>query len=171
MRAALLLTGLVAGCTATPAGVQTTATRSDGTGAQVVVSAHLPPPLSAERLAVHFDDGTRRWTVHGRDLEHASGRVWRGTPQATAASGTLRVRYVLTAPDATVLSEGRIDLTLRQDWIHGIDIHAATADPRRYCMGCLGSARFPLATTGQSPAADAVYVVWGGNSISSPVAY
>lgn len=57
------------------------------------------------------------------------------------------------------------------DWIHGVDIHAANEDPRRYCMGCLGSVRFPLDPEGQSPAANAIYVIWGGNSISSPVVY
>ena len=171
MRAALLMAGLLAGCSAAPVRAPAIAPPSGTTLAQVVVSAHLPAPLSVERLAVHFDDGTRQWTVHGRDLAHASGNVWRGTPQTTAASGTLHVRYVVTAPDATVVSEGSIDLPLRADWIHGVDIHAATEDPRRHCMGCQASVRFALAPQGRSPAADAVYVVWGGNSISNPVVY
>lgn len=171
MRGALLLAGMLAGCTATPARMHEAAPPPDGALAQVVVSAHLPPPLSIEHLAVHFDDGTRQWTVHGRELAHASGNVWRGEPIATADSGTLAVRYVLTAPDARVVSEGRIELPLQPDWIHGIDIHAATEDPRRYCMGCRGSVRFALAPQGQSPAADAVYVVWGGNFIANPVVY
>ena len=171
MRLVVFLAGLLAGCTGLRDGGPVAVPASDVSPAQVVISAHLPAPLSVHGLTVHLDDGARRWTVRGEELGHASRNVWRGVPQATASEGTLRVRYVLTAPDASVVSEGRIELPLKADWVHGVDIHAANEDPRRYCMGCLGSVRFPLAPEGRSPDADAIYVVWGGNSNSSPVVY
>ena len=139
--------------------------------AQVVVSTHLPAPLSIHGLTVHLDDGRRQWTVRGSELDHASGNVWRGTPQPTASNGELHVRFELEDHTGRIVSEGAIDLPLKPDWIHGVDIHAASEDPRRYCFGCLGSVRFALDPSAASPAADAIYVVWGGNSISSPVVY
>lgn len=171
MRAVLLLTGLLVGCAGLPDTDAGTPAAVAPPPAQVAISAHLPPPLSIDGLTVHLDDGTRRWVVRGSELEHASGNVWRGTPQSTANRGTLVVRYVLEAAAGTVVSEGNVALPLKPDWIHGVDIHAANEDPRRYCMGCLGSVRFPLAPEARSEAADAIYLVWGGNSISSPAVY
>ena len=171
MRPVVFLACLLAGCTSLRDRGPVAPPASDLLPAQVVISAHLPPPISIRGLTVHLDDGTRRWTVRGDELDHASGHVWRGMPHATASHGTLRVRYVLEAPGGAVLSEGSVLLPLKPDWIHGVDIHAANEDPRRYCMGCFGSTRFPLHDEGQSAAANAIYVIWGGNSISSPVVY
>lgn len=171
MRAVLLLTGLLTGCAGLPDTVADTTTTDDSPLAQVAISAHLPPPLSIDGLTVLLDDGTRRWVVRGSELEHASGNVWRGAPQMTSSHGTLVVRFVLEAAGGIVASEGSVALPLEPDWIRGVDIHAATEDPRRYCFGCQGSVRFELAPAAATPAADAIYVIWGGNSISSPVVY
>ena len=166
----VLMVSLLAGCAGAPTPTPDAPPDAE-LPAQVVVSAHLPPPLSIDGLTVHLDDGTRHWTVRGEELVHASGNVWRGAPQGTARHGSLQVRFVLEGTDGTVASSGGITLSLKPDWIHGVDIHAATEDPRRYCFGCQGSVRFELDPVAASPAADAIYVVWGGNSISSPVVY
>ena len=161
---------LLAGCAGVPTASPDTPPTADPS-AQVALSAHLPPPLSIDGLTVYLDDGTRRWVVRGDALAHASGNVWRGAPQATARHGQLKVRYVLEDASGAVVSKGEVSLPLKPDWIHGVDIHAATEDPRRYCFGCQGSVRFELDPAAASLAADAIYVVWGGNSISSPVVY
>ena len=170
MRAAWFAVALLTACASAPPAHRADAA-PDALPSQVVVSAHLPAPLTVQGLQVHFDDGTRQWTVPGTALAHVSGRVWRGEPQATATSGTLRVRYELASPDGQLLSTGAIELPLQPDWIHGVDIHAAIEDPRRHCMGCLGAVEFPLAAQARSADARAVFVVWGGNSITSPVVY
>jgi hypothetical protein len=67
----------------------------------------------------------------------------------------------------TELAAGRVLLEVIPDWEWEVQFHIATSDPADTCFGCQGSATFQLA--GQDT--NQLYVVWGGNSISDPVAY
>ncbi|MFL5470180.1 MAG: hypothetical protein ACJ8AE_10330 [Gemmatimonadaceae bacterium] len=139
---------------------------------RVTVNAWLPVPLEPQMLRVKVDDGQHVWNLTGSDFHPVGSTQHNGPTLQTANHGTLTVSYALVVPGAAAtISSGAIDLPLRKDWGYGVDIHADTADPRRFCFGCAGSKAFPLASEFRSSQADSVYVVWGGNSISHPVIY
>lgn len=63
----------------------------------------------------------------------------------------------------------RIDL--RPDFGWELSFRRASSDPTAMCFGCFGATAFPLGASLQVTAADSLWVVWGGNSISNPVVY
>ena len=138
--------------------------------ARVGIQAYLPDPFRIEWLKVTVEENGRRHQVEARDYERF-GTQYNGPTFETRTSGTLRVSYVLTHPTGGEISSGLVELDLRADWGWGVTIHADTANPERMCFGCIGSRAFALAPAFRIPAADSVYVVWGGNSIKNPVIY
>ena len=112
------------------------------------------------------------WTlvVDGDEIATAESPA-RSPEFDTPSSGTLTVEAVLREPGGPLLADGSIELELREDWVWGVDIHLAGADPAAMCFGCLGSAAFPVPDTLTGDPADSLHIVWGGNSISDPVVY
>lgn len=89
---------------------------------------------------------------------------------STPAHGTALVQVALDG-DTTGASERRISLGLRSDWEYGVDITADSLDPKRLCLGCIGSMAFPLPPARQRTPRDSLWITWGGNSISNPVVF
>lgn len=95
----------------------------------------------------------------------------------TATAGHLQVAFTLERPDGTLISDGRVQRELRENWSWHVTLRtdSASANPVRGCFGCVGYHSFPIDTTvldkeyPSSP--DSVYVVWGGNRIDDPVTY
>lgn len=144
--------------------------RSDD--ARVSVSFLPRGPLAVSMLRVRLSDGARThnlgpadFTTGGASAPHRSREL------PTRQRGTLRVAFALVAGAGDTVSRGEVELPLRRDWRYGVDIMPDTADPTRFCFGCQGSRAFGLAAAYAGPAADSVYVVWGGNSIKNPVVY
>ncbi len=142
-----------------------------GPDARIAATARLAPPLALEVLTVTVRDGSRGWRWDGSDFRVTGDYP---TPH-TAAVGTrtrgeIEVGFRLQKTDS-LLSEGAVTLLLREDWQWGVDIVAATTDPKLECFGCVGSRAFPLAASYRPAGRDSVWLVWGGNYISHPVIY
>jgi hypothetical protein len=142
-----------------------------GDEARIGAEARLDPPLAVDMLSVTVRDGDRIWTWHGSDFRGTVESPTPGTPpRVTRTNGTLEVSFALEASDKTV-SSGSITLPLREDWVWGVTVTAATTDPQEGCFGCFGSKAFPLAEGYRTPEGDSIWLVWGGNSISDPAIY
>jgi hypothetical protein len=143
-----------------------------GPDARLSISVPLmPPPLALEMLTVTVREGHRTWQWHGDDFRSTRENATPHTPEIpTGTRGEVEVRFRLQTGDQ-ILSEGTVALPLREDWRWGVDIRAATTDPRLECFGCVGSRAFSLAAAFRPVNRDSIWVVWGGNSISNPVVY
>jgi len=139
--------------------------------ARLSVSAPLIPPLALEMLTVTVREGHRTWQWHGDDFRSTRDNATPHTSEiSTSTRGEVEVRFRFQTGNQ-ILSEGTVTLPLREDWRWGVDIHAATTDPRLQCFGCFGSRAFALAADFRPVNRDSIWVVWGGNSISNPVIY
>jgi hypothetical protein len=125
----------------------------------------LPPSA----VVLRIDAAGRVRTFRGADLE-TSGLQVRTPTVSTATGGTLRVSYVLGPADAEA-SRGEVSLGLRDDWGWGVTVQIDSANPTRFCFGCMGAQSFPLAAAYRRSAKDSVWMTWGGNSIKNPVVY
>jgi hypothetical protein len=122
-------------------------------------------------LRVTVSDPWRQTTFDAGDFRRVDASTQYLSPTiATAKSGTLTVRYELRDA-AGVASAGDVQLPLRSDWVYNVSIRPDTSDRLRLCFGCAGYRAFAIDARYQSPQADSVYVVWGGNSIKHPVVY
>lgn len=92
-------------------------------------------------------------------------------PFSTAHSGNIHVDFALLNNDVASSTRGSIELPLQHDWSWGVFFQVSDTNPTSTCYGCMGSLEFPLdSALGYDPSMK-LYVVWGGNSISSPVVY
>ncbi len=122
--------------------------------------------ISVDELELRVSDGRTRRTLERRDFGSLS--FGEAGPFATASAGNLDIEFVLRSGADTV-SAGAIRLRLRPDWQWGVRVAPDSADPTRFCFGCMGHAGFAIRTA--QAAFDSVYLVWSGNSISDPVVY
>ena len=124
--------------------------------------------MALDRLTIRFSAGDNLQTVQGSKL-----RVDEDYAQPhskwfpTVTTGTLTVDFTLKSPSQGRLSEGAVELELRNDWRWEVQFHLAEHDPTARCFGCTGAGRFPLASDDTL----SLWVVWGGNSINNPVVY
>ena len=142
--------------------VGVTAAACPGSDARVSVEYRSSSVLPRDLFTVQIQDGARVRTLRGAQLD--------GREFSTATSGSLRFGYRAVS-STTVVSEGSVEVPLRDDWRYGFDIFVDSLDPRRGCFGCVGAQAFPLAAAFQRSAKDSVWIVWGGNSISNPAIY
>ena len=143
-------------------------------GSQV---APVPSPAAAEIEA--YDYRTRLDRAGEFDVRILAGSAERSVPVArigtgeqarpvaTPSTGTLRVVVRFNSGGRTVATRD-LELPLKPDWRWGLALHVTARNPTEGCMGCFGvrSTPIPGSTTGEQ-----LHVVWGGNSISSPVVY
>ena len=142
-----------------------------GDDSLVSVAYRAGPSLTLPMLTITVQDGDRRWTWSAADFPGPQSAPTPTTPErSTRSAGALELTYRFADAAGTV-STGSIALPLRPDWRWGVDLIAATTDPRVGCFGCSGSRAFPIAPAYRSPGRDSLWVVWGGNSISNPVIY
>jgi hypothetical protein len=85
----------------------------------------------------------------------------------TRSSGTMNIEVSLSRGGRAV-SQGSIDLPLKQDWTYGISLRVTGGNPVEGAMGVIGVRSFPIegATSANS---EKLHIVWGGNSISAPL--
>ncbi len=146
-------------------------TESDGEPAALARFVAIGWPdgtIALDWLTIRFSAGDNLQTVQGPQLtvddDYAqSHSKW----FPTDTTGTLTVDFKLTSPSLGPLSEGRVELELRNDWRWEVQFHLSEHDPTERCFGCVGAESSPLATD-DTPS---LWVVWGGNSISNPVVY
>ena len=127
------------------------------------------PELPPSAIAFTVTAGWRAWQFQGVDSP-AAPSSWRSREFDTPTTGRLVVRYELRGSNG-VASSGETSLDLHGDWRWSVDVRIDSMDPARTCWGCNGSQSFPLAAELRRTAADSVWMVWAGNSISHPVAY
>lgn len=121
-------------------------------------------------LTITATSGDWNLVVRGEEIRSS------GTPNytehfETPRQGTLRVEAVLARPGEAPLASGAIELEIRADWSWGVTVFLADRNPADTCFGCLGSEAFPVPAELTPAAADSLWLVWGGNSISDPVVY
>jgi hypothetical protein len=130
---------------------------------RIIESPELP--LSAVNVTVVLPNHTR--ALQSGDFgTRDMAAPWISTP----AHGTALVQVTIDG-DSTSASARRISLGLRSDWEYTVLIQADTLDPKRSCLGCIGSQAFALPAARQRTPSDSLWFTWGGNSISNPVTY
>ncbi len=154
----------LAGCTHPP-GRQTVGAALPE--AQVHFYDSRTPADGPGAFTVRFDDGSGERVVRPDDFRL---REW-GFPTSerlnTRSSGTLHIA-VSFARDGRTVSEGWVDLPLKDDWTYGISLMVTARNPVEGSMGVMGVRSFPIAgATGANP--EKLHIVWGGNSISKPL--
>lgn len=89
----------------------------------------------------------------------------------TPESGVLTVEAVLRRPGEAPLVVGSIDLDIREDWVWDVHVLLTNENPTQTCFGCMGHEAFAIPEELTAEPGDSLFLVWGGNSISDPVAY
>ena len=134
---------------------------------QVVFYDYRTPADPKGEFMIRFDDGSGEREVPPSDLRLREFGFPSSATYDTRSSGTLHIEVDFDGGAGRTAS-GAVDLPLKPDWIHGIALHVTSRSPLEGCMGCMGVRSFPLA--GAAGGAQ-LHIVWGGNSISRPVAY
>ncbi len=124
------------------------------------------PHLGPEEFSVEFSDGVGSRVLTGPELFTVDDR----RVFETRRSGTLRIHFEARVGQVTA-SEGDLELPLRSDWRWGVTFFPDSADPTRYCFGCMGYKGFALDSAYRVSPADSFYSIWSGNSIRNPVVY
>jgi len=129
--------------------------------------------FDVKMLTVTFSDGIRKRTFTGVDFDdyNGDGQLFGTGRLATLPLGRLTVSFTLTSEEGVLLSSGKFDLPLKPDWGWGIDFMPGSHNPLEGCFGCLGAQVFLINPGFRAAPDDALYVVWGGNSISNPAVY
>ncbi len=130
--------------------------------------------LDRQMLAMVATDGSRIIQLTSDDFKPVadSGDFARTSEIATSKSGTLQVVFQIADDNASVAT-GSFELPLRPDWIWHVDFIPGEAGKTAvdFCMGCFGSAAFPVAVGYGLSETDSLYVIWSGNSIENPVIF
>lgn len=122
-------------------------------------------------LTVSVGNNKPLWSWKAVDFTASPPGRTPATPERrTSSSGMLEVSFRLTN-QGTTISAGSVQLPLSRDWRWTVELRAVTTDPAYGCFGCVGTRAFPLREAYRVPGRDSIWVVWGGNSISRPVAY
>lgn len=138
-----------------------------GEEAQISAAYRSDAIVPRAYTSVTITDGRRRHLFQGAALLPVDGK---DRPRPTATSGEATVDIVMR--DATgAIATGRVPLVLKPDWIWGVELHIDSANPARYCFGCIGSQAFRLRDGVGRTVRDSLWVTWGGNSIRNPVVY
>jgi len=123
-------------------------------------------------------DAVARYT-NSDFLELEQPDVGTSTPLLeTPVSGKLEVEFeLLDRQTGRRVSGGLFRLGLKPDWRHDVIFRPAPveSDPTRGCFGCLDYHSYGIIQDALGSASplrgDSLYVILGGNSISSPVVY
>ena len=140
-------------------------------GAELEVATDLRPPLDSSMARFRVLAGSQVWQLDGSTFRST---LQYGLPHAgpfdTPSRGDLQVAFALLAAGDTI-SSGAVTVQLHSDWRWGFLLSADTANPTRYCFGCVGGRAFALDSPFRRFPADSVWLTWGGNSIRNPVVY
>ena len=135
--------------------------------AQVHFYDSRPPSDGPGEFTIRFDDGSGERVVRPGDFQL---REW-GFPTSerlnTRSSGTMNIEVSLWRGGRAV-SQGSIDLPLKQDWAYGISLRVTGGNPVEGAMGVIGVRSFPIEGAATSNP-EKLHIVWGGNSISAPL--
>lgn len=138
------------------------------------ISVDYAGPIVAPDVTLHVlltDGGSLRASAEGALEDCASSAPCLFDRLATPIDGTVDVTFELNdAAISEAVVSGRIRLPLRPDWRWEVSFQPDSTNPLHRCFGCVDAQAFALPSS-WSPAGDSLYVVWGGNSISSPVIY
>jgi hypothetical protein len=116
-------------------------------------------------VMVTFRDGDKIRRVNLDSSNRLAG------PFSTSTSGDLVITCSVLSNQTEIKSSGSITLSLRDDWMWGVNFHISADDPSDMCFGCFGSESFNLDPALGFDEDEKLYIVWGGNSISHPVVY
>lgn len=127
--------------------------------------------LTQYNLLIEYRDNRFQYTIEGEnfftDEEHSIPHtIGYETSRNEFASLTFSFQ-----DNNIIISEGSLQLPLRMDWGWGVSFHIDNKNPAKTCFGCLGYKVFPINKKYRESENDSLYVIWGGNSISSPGIY
>ena len=89
----------------------------------------------------------------------------------TPKSGNIKVKFTLLDSTGLHSNSGNISLPVKSDWRWSVDFVLSNRNPFNSCFGCIGYSSFKVDSVFQKSNEDSLFVVWGGNSIKSPVIY
>ncbi|HYO47181.1 MAG TPA: hypothetical protein VEY33_10900 [Gemmatimonadota bacterium] len=128
-----------------------------------------PGRLDPGTVTVRFSDDGRTRTVSGDDFAGDGRRA--DTPEfGMGTRGTLDVE-VEVETDAGRVASGILEIPLQPDWRWHVHLFLDERNPNETCIGCFGYRSFPVVETYRTSPAESLWMLWGGNSISSPVVY
>jgi hypothetical protein len=124
--------------------------------------------ISRSMVHIVLSDGKSNWRFEGDDLNSAP--YWSTPEVQTLMSGTLTMDFSIETADGAIVSQGRMSWPLEPD--RRLSIYLNRGAHAHRCWGCSGSQSFPIVNAKYNASRhDAIFVVWGGNSISHPVHY
>jgi len=92
-------------------------------------------------------------------------------PITTPKFGSMHIACTIFLGGVATNTEGSIELSLKPDWIWGVNFHIQENTPVDVCFGCFGYVEYVLVPALGFGSNMKLWIVWGGNSISNPVNY
>jgi hypothetical protein len=109
----------------------------------------LASGLPYHAAIVSYDDGDGMKTIR---FNGQTGEF------ITRNTGTLRVRFIVSAPDTLVI--GEVDLPLKKDWRWSVSGYVTNRNPQLDGFCLMGPKTFALRRP--LPGADSMYILWAG---------
>lgn len=124
--------------------------------------------ISRSMVHITLRDGTSKWEFGADDLNSAP--YWSTSEVQTLMDGVLTMDFTIRAADGAIVSAGRMQWPLESN--RRLSIYISRDDHARKGWGFSGSKSFPIVnSTYKANERDAIFVTWGGDSISHPVRY
>lgn len=121
--------------------------------------------ISRSMVHIVLSDGKSKWQIGPGDLDSAF-------EVETSMSGVLTMDFTIMSAEGVTVSAGTVSWPLKPDYRLSIFLERSTHDPKVTCWGCSGSKSFPILNANYKESErDAIFVVWGWNSISNPIHY
>jgi hypothetical protein len=121
-------------------------------------------------VTVRFSDGAIARTLTGDDFALDIGRA-DSREFETRTGGSLDIQIEVDTESAGRVTSGTLTLPLQPDWIWNVSFYFGVRNPNDGCIGCFGYRSFTVMEAYRTSEAESLWMIWGGNSISSPVVY
>jgi len=144
--------------------------------------------IKSNMFEISFTDGKQSKTISDTNFNDNENGYYIAS-FTTESTGDLEATFVLSDSLEDSISFGKINLSLKPDWIWGISFYITPKNPCPISFGCFGSISFELkeayrdtiiknytnvpieASYAETLFIDSLYLLWSGNSISNPRVY
>jgi len=122
-------------------------------------------------VSIKYSDSLYEYSLTNQDFFVGKGYGMPHTIKyATAREGYSTIEFRIDKLGEN-LSSGKLKIPLRKDWARDIYLQISSEYAMKGCWGWNGYKSFPVLGKFKQSTGDSLNVVWGGNSISSPVIY